>query len=364
MKQVCCLVVLFYIAGFVQPEAYAQSAAPQSGVLEDKWRDFVHLSTLKMQPLPGAFRVTGTITYDEDRTQHMAAPLSGRVTQVFVDLGAQVTPGTPLVELSAPEAAAVQAEVQRAQQDFDVATHSFNRAKTLRADGAVSERDAAQAQADYKKAQVDLQRAQAQHKALGLTGQGAGVRMVLRARQKGTVVERHVRVGQEVRQDSGEVLLTVSDLDAVWVLADLYEQDLARIHRGDAMAVSVAAYPQESFAGEVLYISDVLDAQTRTVKVRCRVPNLEHRLKPAMFATLEMFQPDSQGLVVPTVAVIREGAQLFVLTLAQDNKTIVPRAVRLGPAHGGLQQVIAGLQAGETIITDGALFVHHALRQG
>ncbi|RYF03234.1 MAG: HlyD family efflux transporter periplasmic adaptor subunit, partial [Deltaproteobacteria bacterium] len=128
--------------------------------------------------------------------------------------------------------------------------------------------------------------------------------------------------------------------------------------------VRVAAYPHAVFPGEVVYIGDVLDPQTRTLKVRCRVPNPQRRLKPEMFATVALAHADKMGLVVPTTAVVREGPQLFVLVVQADGQTVQQRPVRLGPAHGGQQQVLGGLQAGETIVSDGALFVHHALRQG
>jgi cobalt-zinc-cadmium efflux system membrane fusion protein len=342
----------------------AQERPATAYPLDPKWRDFVHTIRLQPAPLPTAFRATGKVTYDETRTQHVAAPVAGRVTDVTVNLGDQVEAGTPLMALSSPEAGALQADIMRAQQALSLASRGWERTQQLRADGAVSSKEAAQAESDYKVAQAEYQRLTAQRRALGLTSKDAGMRLVLRARQAGTVVERNVRLGQEVRGDSGDVLMTLSDLDAVWVQADLYEQDLGRLHVGDPVQVSVAAYPHAIFPGEVAALGDILDPQTRTLKVRCRVPNAARRLKPEMFATVALARPDRLGLVVPSTAVVRQGAQLFVLVTDEAQHNVRERPVQLGPAHGGQQQVLGGLTEGETIITDGALFVHHALHAG
>lgn len=354
----CLALILFFVS--------SAHAAESGAVLDKKWLPFVHIQKLNLQPLPTSFKTTGRIAYNEQTTQHLATPLNGRVTRVLADLGHLVRPGETLIELASPDAAALQAELLRSRQDLDIAERAWKRAQRLSADGAISEKDLAVAQAEFHKAKADVQRDQAQLASLGLEGQGTGVLLKLTARLAGTVVERHVRVGQQVQADQQEPLLTLSNLDSVWVLADLYEQDLNRVKPGTEIEVSVSAYPKQVFSGKIIYVGDVVDTQTRTVKVRCLVPNPKKQLKPEMFATLAIKNSENTGLLVPRTALVREHEQqlLLVVQNGQDSTDmrIVERPVKIGLSEHEFVQIIAGVSEGESVVTDGALFLHHALR--
>src|SRR5262249_33468562 len=153
--------------------------------------------------------------------------------------------------LSSPQVGQIQADAQKAQQDFSVSQKAIDRVHKLQADGAISEKEVAQAEADFKKAKSDVARTSAQLKALGLSASDPAVRVSLHAQIGGTVVERNALVGQEVRADAPQPLLTITSLDTVWVLADVYEQDLALVRVGASVRVRVPAYPGETFAGKV-----------------------------------------------------------------------------------------------------------------
>jgi cobalt-zinc-cadmium efflux system membrane fusion protein len=175
------------------------------------------------------------------------------------------------------------------------------------------------------------------------------------------VVERNVLVGQEVRGDAAQALLTITDLSTVWVLADVYEQDLALVTTGAEVAVRVPAYPNETFTGKVLYVGDVVDATTRTVKVRCVVPNLDGRLKPEMFAKVDLHDDGTHPtLRVPDKAVLLDGDKSEVVLAVKGKFRL--RTVHTGPEVDGYIRILDGLEPGDVVVTEGALFIKRELQ--
>jgi cobalt-zinc-cadmium efflux system membrane fusion protein len=143
----------------------------------------------------------------------------------------------------------------------------------------------------------------------------------------------------------------------VWVLADVYEQDLALVAVGDAVAVQVPAYPGEKFAGRVGHVGDVVDPATRTVKIRCIVPNKDHRLKPEMFAKVEVSDGGRRKVMsVASKAVLTDGDKTYVIVATEGNVFRI-RRVDVGPETDGRLRVLGGLTPGEKIVTEGAIFM-------
>ena len=212
-------------------------------------------------------------------------------------------------------------------------------------------------EADLRKASSDVARTTAQLRALGISATEPAVTVSLRARVEGTVVERSALVGQELRADAAAALLTITDLNSVWVLADAYEQDLPVVQVGAAVSVHVPAYPGESFPGQVVHVHDTVDSETRTVKVRCVLKNPGGRLKPEMFAKVELQNPGGpKAIVVPTQAVLNDGDQSIVLVVGEDNAYQAVK-VEAGPESAGTVRILSGLTPGQRIVTQGALFL-------
>jgi cobalt-zinc-cadmium efflux system membrane fusion protein len=185
--------------------------------------------------------------------------------------------------------------------------------------------------------------------------------VALRAQVAGTIVERNVLVGQEVRADQATPLLTVSNLDTVWVQGDAYEQDLSLVAVGDDVTIRVPAYPGQTFPGKVAYVGDVVDPATRTVKVRCVADNKSRKLKPEMFAKVDVLNaPDRKLVLVPAQAVLNEGEKTIVIVASEGN-VFRARRVDVGPEAEGRVRVLDGLRPGEKIVTDGAIFMKREL---
>jgi cobalt-zinc-cadmium efflux system membrane fusion protein len=300
--------------------------------------------------------LTGRVGFDEEHTQRVASPIDGRVLKVLVQLGEVVKRGQALVELTSPRAAELTADAQKAEQDVALAEKAVARATKLKEDGAISDKESAQIEADYRKAKADASRTVAELRSLSLSLSGQNTVAALRAQIAGTVVDRNILVGQEVRADAVAPLLTISDLDVVWVLADLYEQDLALVTQGGRVSVKVPAYPGEVFGGRVDHVGDVIDPLSHTVKLRCTVANPAHRLKPEMFASIQLADAGaSKAILLPSRAVLTDSAHARVIVAEGD--VYRQRIVDVGPEVDGKVRVLRGVASGDKVVTDGAIFL-------
>jgi cobalt-zinc-cadmium efflux system membrane fusion protein len=341
----------------------AAAPAPGTVVVEpgSARAKFIKVDAVQESDAAATVTLTGRVAFDEDHTQRVSSPLDGRATSLLVKPGDRVKVGQSLIELTSPQVAQFQSDAQKAQQDADIAQRTVDRAHKLHTEGAVSDKDLAQAEADLNKAKSEAARASAHMRALGISPSDPTVGVAIRAGVAGTVVERNVLVGQEVRQDATVPLLTISNLETVWVLADVYEQDLSLLSPGAAVNVKVAAYPGEAFPGTIGHLGDVVDPTSRTVKLRCVVPNPDSRLKPEMFAKIELTGTGGKKvIVVPSRAVLNDSEHSRVVVADADNLFRM-RVVQVGPETGGVVRVIEGLRPGEHVVTEGALFLKNEI---
>jgi cobalt-zinc-cadmium efflux system membrane fusion protein len=319
--------------------------------------DFIKVETVAETAGATSASLPGRVSFDEDHTQRVASPIDGRAVSILVKLGDRVRAGQPLIELSSPNVGTLQADAQKAISDLALAQKALDRVHKLEGEGAVAEKEVAQAETDFRKAKSDSARTAVQLKALGVSPTDPAVNAALHSQIAGVVVDRNVLVGQEVRADQASPLLTISSLDTVWVLADAYEQDLSLVAEGDAVTVRVPAYPGESFPGKVGHVGDVVDPTTRTVKVRCIVDNKAHRLKPEMFAKVDVLNSAGHKIIlVPAQAVLNDGDKSIVIVASEGN-VFRARRVEVGPEVEGKVRLLGGLRPGEKIVTDGAIFM-------
>ncbi len=322
---------------------------------------FIKTEVVKETDAAPVVRLTGKVTFDEDHTQRVASPIDGRASRILIELGDRVRAGQALMELTSPHVSELQADSQKALQDLDLATKALDRASKLKQEGAVSEKEAAQAEADYRKAKSDAARTNAQLRSLSVSATDPTTTAAIRSQIGGTVVERNILVGQEVRADSAQPLVTISNLAVVWVLADVYEQDLGMVRKGDSVKIHVPAYPDEAFDGRVDHVGDVLDPVSRTVKLRCTVPNRDLRLKPEMFAKIELSDiGEKKAIILPSSAIITDSEHTRVFVGGSDH-IYRQRIVTVGPEVDDHVRVLSGLKVGEQVVTEGAIFLKREL---
>jgi len=323
---------------------------------------YIKVEPVRQLDVAPAVRLTGKVGFDENHTQRVASPIDGRASRILVNLGDRVQPGQALIELMSPQVSELQAAAQKARQDLDVSTKALERARILKADGAVSEKEAALVEANFRKDRSDVARADAQLESMRISSSDPTTTVAIRAQIGGTIVERNVLLGQEVRDESAEPLFTISALDTVWVEANVQERDIGIVHQGDLVKISVPAYGNETFEGKVDHISDVLDPGSRTAKLRCTVHNPNFHLKPEMFATIDLTDTlKNKALVIPASAVLTDSEHVRVFVAGEDN-VYRQRVVTIGSELGDDVYVLGGVHVGDRIVTQGAIFLSDGLR--
>ena len=307
-----------------------------------------------------ALNVPGRMGWDEDHTARVYAPYAGRIERVRVTLGQPVKRGTALADVSSSDIGQAQADLHKAQADESVARAAAERARALAEGGVIARKDLQQAEADLARNAAEIGRARARLAQYGVGANAVTQSLTLTTPLDGIVVERNVNTKAEVRSDvQGQPLFTISDPGTLWANLDVDETELAAFKPGQSVKLRAAAWPEASFPATITSISESVDVNSRTVKVRARVPNAEHRLKAEMFVTASVSRPSTLP-TVPADAVLLKGDRLYVFVQAAPGR-FERREVT---ARGGGPQawlVTKGLAADDKVVVGGALFLDQLL---
>jgi cobalt-zinc-cadmium efflux system membrane fusion protein len=343
-----------------QPKKTPASPLPKDEVLlspNSPKRGYIKEAVVALTRRPLMDRVTAQIAYDETRTVRVASPIAGRVTGGIAMLGARLQAGDTLASLDSPDLGQAQSDYVEAQADLNLAERTFRRQKELFDHGVAPRKDFDQAQDEVTRSRSETERARLKLANLGVKGERTDNRFTLHAPISGEITERNINPGMEVRPDLAAPLFVLSDLSRLWVLLDVFEKDIGLIHSGQQISVRVQAYPDKSFPATVEYISRVVDANSRTVKVRCLLPNPEKKLLPSMFASVEVqSDPDDLGIVIPLNALFTEGESDWVF-VAIDRDHYQKRPVKVGLRLKDKAVIDAGLKVGDRLVIDGALLL-------
>jgi cobalt-zinc-cadmium efflux system membrane fusion protein len=332
----------------------------------------IHIVPVTQTVFRPTISTTGTVAFNGDRTTQVLAPVSGPVTGTFVSLGARVSAGTPLAAVSSPDFASAVANFRKAETAYQHLKRIAALDEELFKTDAIAHRDVEQAQADASAAEADREAAAEQMRSLGVdratvaaiqAGRSvAPLQAIIRAPISGVVVEKLVNPGQ-LLQAGTTPTFTIADVSSMWVTANVFEADLPVVHRGESAVITVdAASP--TITGTVDNVADLVDPNTKATGVRIVAPNPRGALKRDMLVKISINGDREQmGLLVPTSAVLRSDENLPFVFVALPGGAFNRRQVVLGPRVGDLYQVISGLNAGERIVSDGALFLSFAESQ-
>jgi cobalt-zinc-cadmium efflux system membrane fusion protein len=295
---------------------------------------------------------------DPSRLVKIVPPLAGRITQLKVQLGERVKEGQPLVVLDSPDLGSAYADHERAAVLLELARKNRDRARDLSKIGGAAVRELQQAETDYVTANVEHIRADARLRQIGVNPEATdpSKTLTITAPIAGSIIELDVGAGA-FWNDPNASLMTVADLSSIWVTANVPESDTTLIAKGQAVEVVFAAYPGEVFKGEVLFVSDIVDSDSRRTKVRIAFANPEIRLKPNMFATVSFFAPAQKVATVPATALVlkNDGERVFVEVAPW---TFLPRNVEINFQQGNSAVIKSGLSAGERAVVKGGVLLN------
>jgi membrane fusion protein, heavy metal efflux system len=321
-------------------------------------RESFKLVRAETRQLPTQVTANGTVTPDVNRTIHVTSMGSGRVLDLKVRLGDSVRKGQTLLVLSSPDLASANADFQKARADEELSRKALDRAQLLYSRGALAEKDLQLAQDAEDKAKVDVSTAEQKVRVIGGDPGHPDATLTLRAPVAGTIVEQNVAGFEGVKSlDNTPNLFTIADLSQVWVLCDVFENDLGEVHLGDSAEIRLNAFPDRVFHGKVADISRVLDPSTRSAKVRIVMSNQDGSLRPGMFASATLrSRALHPHLIVPTTAIMRLHDKDWVF--AQESlRQFRKLEVRVEPGSSGeFSQLQSGLKAGQSVVADALQF--------
>lgn len=310
-----------------------------------------------------ATHLTGRLVWDDELTVRAFSPVAGRVTAVDVLLGQKIVQGALLARVSSPDFGQAQADVRKANADLVLAEHKLKRSRDLQSHGAAPQKDVEVAEDAQAAAQAEKERAAARLALYGGSAEVLDGLFPLRAPIGGTVVERNVNPGQEVRPDQmlGNVpqvfspLLTISDPTKLWLIVDATESDMNLLKPGQEIHIRVKPYGDREFQGRLDVIGDTLDPVTRTVKVRGTVPNPDRLLKAEMYVTVDILTDVTPTAEVPAKAVFLKDNKAYVFV--EEGGHFVRRPVKTGPETDGKIAVLEGVKPGGRVVTEGCLLL-------
>jgi cobalt-zinc-cadmium efflux system membrane fusion protein len=324
----------------------------------------IQVVSVEKSKLPRVLRLTGAVAYNAFKTTPVFSAVGGPVQEILSEPGQIVHAGQTLLTVTSPDYSAARSAYLKAISTFQLADKNYERSKDLYEHKAIAERDLQQAESDRAEALADQQSAEDALRALGIGDPAAMVKeppkstgqIPVPAPVAGQIVERLVGPGQLLQAGSTQCF-TISDMSTVWVLVNVYQNDLAYVRIGDAVDITTDAYP-DIFHGKISYVADALDPTTRTLQARIVTENPGYKLKKDMYVTANVHAGAlANALTVPDAAVLRDTEnQPFVYVQVASNQ-FARRLVKIGDSQDGRTLVQEGLKEGEDVVGDGSLFL-------
>ena len=343
----------------------AENTKAQLFTVPEDQLSHVQVVTLEPTALRRMLRLTGSVAYNSFATTPVITQVGGPVSRILVSPGDVVQKGQTLLEVASPDYAQARTNYLKARDALSLAQKNYERAQDLYAHHAVAQADLLQTESTRNQAQADLQASEQALKVLGISDLDAlakgpaSAEIPVLAPIGGEIVERLVAPGQVIQSGTTQCF-TISDMRTVWVLVNVYQQDLAYVREGDPAEISTDAYP-EVFRGRISYISPAIDPTTRTLQMRIITDNPAKRLKKDMYVTaLVRAAVIPKAIAVPDAAVLRNAENLPFVYVEVGVRQFGERLVTIGQSQGGRTEITSGLKAGERVVANGSLFLQFA----
>lgn len=319
-------------------------------------------SVVKLAPVEAAEphwtdAVPGRVVFDETRTSRLGSPLQGRVTAVSAERGQKVKAGDKLFTVSSSGLAELRAELEKATVERNTAKINFDRTKALVDAGSLPAKELVTAQQEVTEAELAVKLANQKLSSLKVGGGGEAASFTVVAPRDGVVVEKTINVGQNVDPSAGSVM-AIADLGEVWVVADLFENDVGAIAQGGKAKVIINGSEIDATVDQV---SAVVDPDRHTVPVRAKLENKDGLLRPNAYAQLKFYDPSPAHASVPSPAVLSDGANNYVYVKAKDG-ALKRRNIVIGSASVGKTPVVSGLEVGEQVVVQGAILLDNQIQ--
>jgi membrane fusion protein, heavy metal efflux system len=327
-------------------------------VIPDSLLKTLSIDTVQTKPLVNTITFTGMVDVNQDNQVNIFPLVSGNARDIKVQLGDYVTAGQLLGTVTSSEMANYSNSLVVAQTNLAATKRQLQAQQDLFKSGLASSLDVTTAQTNYDQAVAQLEAAQ---RILKINGNNTNGEWAIKAPVNGFIVQKSITNGTSIRTDNGGAIFTISDLKNVWVWANVYESNISNIHMGDDVSVTTLSYPGKVFKGKVDKMLNSLDPATKVMKVRVIIPNDKFELKPQMFASIAIANPENRmSLCVPSKALIYDNSRYYVLVYnGHGDASITP--VEVLNTQGDITYIKSGIKEGDRVITTAAILIYGEL---
>ncbi|RME19879.1 MAG: efflux RND transporter periplasmic adaptor subunit [Bacteroidetes bacterium] len=329
---------------------------PQESIIAKK----IKTETVKEEIYRREMITAGTVKAIPTMYAEIAPPFSGRVLKSYVRLGQEVTPGSPIFEISSREYFNAQKDYFDAKQEFHQAELNLKRQQDLFKYGVGVQRELEEAKTEFETKKSAFFNASAALRIFNINPENIvlGQPLIVTSPIKGRIVDNRIVIGQYLKEDAPPIAI-VAELSKVWIIGQIKEKDIRFIHELDGAEIMVAAYPNRKFVGKVYHINEIVDESTRSVQVIIECSNEEHILKPGMYVTVKFTSTPEKTIFVPAKSVLQYNDKSFVFVQTQKGKYI-RRYVETSITDNGRIMILSGLKPNEVIISEGAIYLLEA----
>ncbi|MEB0261610.1 efflux RND transporter periplasmic adaptor subunit, partial [Mucilaginibacter sp. 10I4] len=331
--------------------------------VSDSLQKMIKIDTAKSTPMKDELTLSGEVSFDENKVVKVFPFTSGQVMEVKVSLGDKVVKGQTLAIIRSADVAGSYTDLSATKSDLAINKRQLEQAEYLYKNGISSERDYTEAKENYNKAVAANSKVRDQIAINGGGNTSASGSLIIKAPGSGYIVEKNISAGNFIRPDNASSLFTISDMKDVWIWANVFESDIAKVKKGYDAKITTLAYPDKVFSGKIDEISSVLDPDNKVMKVRIALENKEMLLKPEMFTNVLVSNKDMQtSIAIPASSVLFDNSKYFVVVY-NSKCDLQVRAVTMIKTVDDITYISSGLKAGEKVISKNQLLLYNALIQ-
>lgn len=340
------------------PPAAAGAKAPGLVQLALNSRPYIEVQAVALEPEHAAIRAPARVAFRDGAVSRVGAPIPGRIMKLHVEVGDRIKIGDPLVTIASPEASGFHMELSRAKIEVQTARDQYERQTQMVNKGVGREYEKVLAQHQLAEAQATLRHAQ---KAVSLLGKSSGGTVVVESQIDGTVLRRYATLGAQV-EPTGDPLLEIGNPNALWVVAEVFQDDLLLVSEKSPVSLEFAALP-EPVAGHVEGLGVLIDTGLRRAPVYVVIDGQVPGLTPGMYARANIQAPAKEGVTVPKTAVLIKDGKTSVVYVEEQEGQFARREVVVGHTFGEYVQILSGVRPGERIAVKGALLIDATAQQ-
>ena len=346
-------------------QAPAQKMDPAEIQAGPEMMALLRLATLEWADVREQQRLSARLELNGYKTARIGAPVTGRISDIKAVVGQDVRQGDRLAEIVSQELTAAQLAFLKAHSAEQLAARAVGRAELLLNSDVIGSAELQRRQNELTIARAEKRASADQMRVLGLSqraveqleSSGSLISAApIAASQSGVVIERKIALGQVVQPS--DALFVVSDLHSVWAIADVPEQDAAQVQKGQSVQIEIPALGNEKRTGQIVFVADVVNPETRTVRVGVDLENPDRQLKPQMLITMLIDGRAQKRMVVPSTAVVREADQDNLYVQQGESRFRLVR-VKLGPDKGGKRALLEPLLEGQRVVVDGGFHLNN-----